>query len=64
MAVHVIRRIERAGILDASKDNGDLVGVKITPNSQRRQIRRKLEIVLDTAVALTALVNDVSGLQQ
>jgi hypothetical protein len=38
--------------------------VKITPNSQRRQIRRKLEIVLYTAVALTALVDDVSGLQQ
>jgi hypothetical protein len=60
----VIRRIERAGILDASKDNGDLVGVKITPNSQRRQICRKLEIVFYAAVALTALVNDLRSFIQ
>jgi hypothetical protein len=38
--------------------------VKLSPQPQRRQVSRKLEIVFYAAVSLTALVNDLRSFIQ
>ena len=61
MAIQMVRRRERTGVLYARQNNSDLVGVEVATEAQAGQIGDLLEVVFYPTIVSAAFADYVAG---